>query len=214
MFKRAVPALLMVGMAASANALEIQNGSFESGDFSGWVASPIDGTTTVADSQSGFAATDGSYFANLRADAVLQSGAQTWLAGEQLSFDWNFLAGEDIVEWETDHNDYSVFVVLDINGNTVDSVDLADILGLFPSGDESTGWGSYTYTFADAGAGSFAFGVFNVGTNRGDSRLLIDNVDALGGGTPPPTSVPEPATLALLAMGLAGLGFSRRLAAR
>ena len=211
MFTRVVPALLMVGMAASASALEIQNGSFESGDFSGWVASPIDGTTTVAISESGFTATDGAYFANLSADAVLQSGAQTWVAGEQLTFDWNFLAGEDLVEWETYRNDYSVFTVLNNDGNTVDTVELVDLLDLFSTGEESTGWGSYTYTFATAGSGSFAFGVFNMGSTRGDSLLLIDNVEVSGGVTTP---VPEPATLALLAMGLAGLGFSRRLVAR
>lgn len=112
-----------------------------------------------------------------------------------MTFDWAFLAF-DYMNW----NDYALFKVKDSSGPVLDSIVLSDVDTV---GDyEDTGWQSYEYTFASAGSGKIIFKSKNYADELYDSVFLVDNVYA---GTDP---VPEPATIALLGIGLAGLGWA------
>lgn len=81
----------------------------------------------------------------------------------------------------------------------------------YATGCGYTDWIKMTYTFASAGNYVLEFGVVDWSDQVFDSGLAFDGI--LVGGRPiDPAPVPEPATLALLGLGLAGLGFMRRKA--
>lgn len=81
----------------------------------------------------------------------------------------------------------------------------------FSTGCGYTGWIKMSYNIAAAGDYILEFGVVDWNDQIYDSGLAFDGI--LVAGKPIDTStVPEPATLALLGLGLAGLGFMRRKA--
>ena len=80
----------------------------------------------------------------------------------------------------------------------------------------STGWVLSTFNITTTGNYYLKVGAVNWLDTQFDSGLALDGVSVAGVPiTPsPPTTAPEPASLAMLACGLAGVGFLRRKTAR
>jgi len=79
----------------------------------------------------------------------------------------------------------------------------------------TTGWVLSTFSITNAGNYYLKVGVVNWNDEIFDSGLALDGVSVAGVPiSTPPTTAPEPASLAMLACGLAGVGFLRRKTAR
>jgi PEP-CTERM motif len=228
MFRLALVASLSL-VAATAHALPI-NGNFETGTFAGWNilgnvgiqgifagVAPPEGSfqarvtggsqspatvatflgTTVAQLQAANVPTPGATLSN--GSAISQTVAVN--AGDQISFQWNFLNNEfpndDIF------ND-AAFLVLAIvpagNSPTFLANTFSSIQGPAPPGFIfQTGYQTFiSAPFATAGNVQIGLAAFNVGDNNFASALLVDNFQIT-------SAVPEPASLLLLGTGLFGV---------
>jgi hypothetical protein len=174
-------AMALAGPAAAATNY-LTNGSFESGDFTGWIQSAIVGYTGVSDY-----AEDGSYgafFGPVGLDSVI---SQTFsdVAGETLT----------IRGWiSADGNAPSDF------GFYFDGV---PVVYLNPV--TAMGYTQYSTTVTATGIDTLAVGA------RNDPGLIwIDNVSVSPtiSGAVSVSSIPEPATWAMMMLGFAGLGFA------
>lgn len=112
--------------------------------------------------------------------------------GDVISFDFSYVDAESNNNW----NDTAIAIIDGASGSLMDL-----ILGSSLATDSTSGSGTFTATQANSNA-TLAFVVFNQGDTAVDPVLYIDNV---AGG-----EIPEPATLGLMILGLAGIGLTRK----
>lgn len=201
----AAAAALALTLALGGHAqAQVVNGSFDT-DLSGWAtlghASQqagvllLDNADTVAD------ASALAWAAGLADVAVLDLNgsaayegslaSQTFnaVAGQQLSFSWQFASDE--TDPSPQFQDYA-FLVLDGVFTRLGGV-----------GDAPAAAQTFSLQGLAAGSHQLAFGVVDLGDYTVDSRLLVDNVQLS-------TAVPEPGSMALMLAGLTALGLRAR----
>jgi hypothetical protein len=180
--------IVAVGGAVPAYATEyLTNGSFETGDFTGWTYS-TSGDPTFTDVVptivpfNGQGAQDGNYY--------VQTGA---LIADNASLSQSFAdsAGETlkISGWVSGVGDTPSKVALSLNGITVTVEDSA----------LNEPWTQITFTATASG-----FDTFSVGFGDDPGLLALDNFSVSS-----ISAVPEPGTWALLLLGFAGFGLLR-----
>jgi hypothetical protein len=175
-------ALALGAFGAQASTNLLTNGSFETGDFTGWSTAGLNVVVTGAFSAYA-GAEDGSWytvFGNIGSDGTLsQTFSDTAGAPLSVSF-WLNAVGDS-------PSDFSAT----FDGTT-----------LYSATDPATrGWTQFTFNVLGTGSDTLLF------AGRDDpSWLALDNVSV--------TSVPEPATWALMLTGFAGLGLALRRRAK
>jgi hypothetical protein len=189
--------LVSIAIAAPSQAAII-NGSFDSGNLTGW---ETNGSASVQNGEA-FLTSTGASDSSIEGFLGLTTGALDALnggtnatvgsaikqaiqvnAGDTLSFDWLFKAND-----YAPFNDFSFFSVSSLVSKLSDVLEVADY------GQKSA---QSSYTFQTAGTYTIGFGVFNAIDSGLNSNLSVDNVKISS-----TASVPEPSSMiGILAIG-------------
>ncbi len=127
-------------------------------------------------------------------------------AGDSFTFRWNFVE-QDYVPFD----DWAFYGV-SLDGGPASITKFASLATVGPSGGSTiNGWTDLTYNITQSGNYTFYFGIVNALDTALDSDLWIDNVSGTG---TLKSDVPEPGSLALVGLGLAGLFTASRRKAK
>jgi hypothetical protein len=191
----AATTVFALGAASQAHAVSIVNGSFETGDLTGWGGT----VTTDGNGLNPFGTAfgtgmDGTYWAWLAGFEIGRDLTQT-ITGltPGASYRISFIMASEFVNFDqlnvsVDGNPFTVFIAPPINGNFWDN------------------WVSQSIDFSASGATAdllfSTFGLNAAGYDVGLDNVTIRQISDV--------TVPEPASIALFAAGLAGLGWMSR----
>lgn len=218
--KKIIPICVVAGLmlAASSAQANITNGSFETGDLTGWLSIvPLGGSVNVVTNHSDttwpggvppvvpgvttWGPTDGSNFALLKTDGP---GSWTLLgqifyapAGYTLTVDY-FWDSQDYVPF----NDMAagrIYAGVGIGGPVVTNL-FFESIATDPGNHYGTPWTTVSHTFASSGTYTLAFGITNGLDSILDSYLGIDNVKL----------IPAPGAILLGSIGIGLVGWLRR----
>jgi len=178
----AIAGLFLAAAAANATPILV-NGSFETGDFTGWTDT---GNTTFDGVASGgftYGPVDGTYFANFGAVGSDSTLSQTFSDTSGQSYNLSFWFASD----GGSPADFSA---------SIDSTTLLSIGPVVPG----SGFTNYSFNFTGTGSDTLSF------TNRNDPAYnYLDNISVTQA-----IAVPEPGTLPLFATGLLAFFLLRR----
>lgn len=198
-------AALALTFASGANA-GIVNGGFESGDFTGWTQDLSSGgfQGVVGQHTSNYGATynpiGGSSFALFGAGQQnnLSNISQAFSLHEGYSVSgWAFFDAQDYIPY----NDIAKVEIRDSSGALVATPYYASVSSVGDWGDGA--WTYWSYIAEETDVFTITMGVANINDSGYNSYAGFDEIAAAD-------PIPEPATLTLFGLGLAGLGFARR----
>ena len=204
--------LVVAVLAAGSAQAGLNNGSFETGDLTGWTAVVPSGasasvvtshadTTGFGTGTTSWGSTDGSSFALLKTDG---SGSLTQLyqsfyatGGSTVMFDFFW----DSQESEP-HNDMATATLYEgvgLGGAVVDTVLLGEV-NTDPAMYWGTDWATIQMTPVSTGLYTLKIEITNGGDSRYDSYVGIDNVNV----------IPAPGAILLGSIGVGFVGWLRR----
>ena len=208
MFKKFVSAfLLTLGLAHVAHANLVTNGGFETGDYTSWTTTVTgDPWLDVCGSPARPCTAFGGLYSTV-AHSGQYAGVNGLLVEGGISQDLSTVAGQtyEVSFWLANCADIAALGGCPDN-NFRATWDGAEVFSLVDA--PSFGWTRYAFTVQATDA-STTFAL--LGTNN-SAFFLFDDVDVHATTRPNPNdgTVPEPASLALVALGMVGLGASRR----
>jgi len=205
-------ALTIMILAVSGAQASLTNGSFETGDISGWTAVlPFGGSVNVvtvhsepvppATGTTSWAPTDGSAFALLKTDGpgslsqLYQSFYAT--AGASISLDY-FWDSMDYVPFD-DATTGTILAGIGTGGPVVTTL-FAHNINSDPADYWGTPWTSVSYTFGSSGTYTLLIEVWNGLDSILDSYVGIDNAIV----------IPAPGAIVLSGIGISLVGWLRR----
>jgi len=211
--------MVFLALTGLANASSLPNGSFESGDTFGWVASPAEYVSIVAEAtaQDGtvYYPTDGVLMAELQAgDPFTLLYSEPFLAGPgyAITFDALFLAFD--IGGYPDGMDWFLNMVIDgySAGALAENISNVDEVGDYGA----SGWMSVLVEipeFMPTGMYTIGVAVNNFGDFDYDSFGYVDKF-TIAAPQLPAAAISEPQSLALIGLGLIGILALRTSTAR